>query len=54
VYLSSYAYLSDEERRALNLDAFQHLIFGGFMQDHETAHQWWGDEVAGRAIATSG
>jgi hypothetical protein len=45
VYLSSFAYLSDEERRALNLTEFQRLIFGGFMQDHETAHQWWGDRV---------
>jgi len=45
VYLSSIAYLSDDERRALNPDKFQSLVYGGFMQDHETAHQWWGDKV---------
>jgi len=45
VYLSSMAYLSDEERQALKLDEFQRLVYGGFMQDHETAHQWWGDRV---------
>jgi hypothetical protein len=45
VYLSSFAYLSDDELQALKLDEFQRLLFGGFMQDHETAHQWWGDRV---------
>ena len=45
VYLSSFAYLSDGERQALNLNDFQRLMYGGFMQDHETAHQWWGDRV---------
>jgi len=46
VYLSSFAYLNDEERRTLKLNEFQRLIYDGFMQDHETAHQWWGDQVA--------
>jgi len=46
VYLSSFAYLSDEELQALKLNKFQRMIFDGFMQDHETAHQWWGDRVA--------
>ena len=45
VYLSSIAYLSDEERQALKLNEFQRLVYGGFMQNHETAHQWWGDWV---------
>lgn len=45
VYLSSFAYLSDDERRSLKLNEFQRLVYGGFMQDHETAHQWWGDRV---------
>lgn len=45
VYLSSFAYLSDVEMQALKLDEIQRLLFGGFMQDHETAHQWWGDRV---------
>ena len=46
VYLSSFAYLSDEELQALKLNKFQRMVFDGFMQDHETAHQWWGDRVA--------
>ncbi len=45
MYLSSFAYLSDEERQALKLNEFQRLMYGGFMQDHEMAHQWWGDRV---------
>ncbi len=45
VYLSSFTYLSDDERKALKLDEFQQLVYSGFMQDHETAHQWWGDRV---------
>jgi hypothetical protein len=45
IYLSSFAYLSDDELRTLKLDEFQRLLFDGFMQDHETAHQWWGDRV---------
>jgi hypothetical protein len=45
VYLSSFAYLSDDELQALKLDEFQRLIYNGFMEDHETAHQWWGDQV---------
>jgi hypothetical protein len=49
VYLSSIAYLSDDERQALNLGELQRLVYGGFMQDHETAHQWWGDRVGWRS-----
>jgi len=45
LYLTSFAYLSDEDRRALHLSNFGQLIYRGFMQDHETAHQWWGDRV---------
>ncbi len=45
VYLSSFTYLSDDERKALKLNDFQQLVYSGFMQDHETAHQWWGDRV---------
>ncbi len=45
VYLSSFAYLSDEERRALHLNRLANLVYGEFVQDHETAHQWWGDRV---------
>jgi len=45
VYLTSFAYLSDDERRALKISDLDQAVYGGFMQDHETAHQWWGDRV---------
>jgi hypothetical protein len=45
VFLTSYAYLSAEERQQLRLSEFDNLMYDGFMQDHETAHQWWGDRV---------
>ena len=45
VYLTSFAYLNDSERQALHLSNFEQLLYQGFMQDHETAHQWWGDRV---------
>lgn len=44
IFLSSYAFLSDQERADLHFDALRRL-----MQEqipaHETAHQWWGDLV---------
>ncbi len=45
VFLSSLVYLSDDERKALQLNEFERLLYGGFVLDHETAHQWWGDQV---------
>lgn len=45
VYLSSYAYLTDQEREVLKLSPFERQIYMGFMLDHEIAHQWWGDRV---------
>ncbi|MGZ4820388.1 MAG: M1 family metallopeptidase [Terriglobales bacterium] len=45
VFLSSYAFLSPEELALTHLKASGMLMFGGFMQAHETAHQWWGDLV---------
>lgn len=46
VFLSSYAFLSSQERTASHLTPFENLLFSDFMQLHETAHQWWGDLVA--------
>jgi hypothetical protein len=45
VYLTSLAYLTDKERDELHLSRFDLLLYRGFMEDHETAHQWWGDRV---------
>ena len=45
IFLSSYAFLSADEMRAAHIGAAGALTFSGFMQAHETAHQWWGDLV---------
>jgi Peptidase family M1 domain len=45
IFLSSYAFLSPEELRAAHVHSAAALSFSGFMQAHETAHQWWGDLV---------
>lgn len=46
VYLSSAAFLSDEQRQnELNMNAIQQVIYGQVMLPHEAAHQWWGDLV---------
>src|SRR5262249_33720587 len=46
IYLSSTAFLSPEERRALGVrDPYVDLLLSRLMLSHETAHQWWGDAV---------
>jgi hypothetical protein len=45
IYLSSTAFLSPEERRALVHDPYVELLLSRLMLSHETAHQWWGDAV---------
>jgi len=45
VFLSSYAFLSAEQRHALRLHPPDSLLYDQLMQIHETAHQWWGDLV---------
>src|SRR5579864_4730543 len=46
IYLSSTAFLSSDERRALGVrDPFLELLLSRLMLSHETAHQWWGDAV---------
>ena len=44
VFLSSFAFLSPEERADLKLDPVDGLLDGQVLV-HETAHQWWGDLV---------
>ena len=44
VFLSSYAFLTAEERGRLHMDASRELI-DQQIPAHEAAHQWWGDLV---------
>ncbi|MFZ0914161.1 MAG: M1 family aminopeptidase [Candidatus Korobacteraceae bacterium] len=46
VFLSSYVYLSPEQRAALNLPPADQIIYGDVMMPHELAHQWFGDKVS--------
>ena len=46
VFLSSYVYLSPEQRAALNLPPADQIIYGDIMMPHELAHQWFGDKVS--------
>ena len=44
VFLSSYAFLTREEREDLHMNASGVLI-GQLVPAHEAAHQWWGDLI---------
>lgn len=44
VFLSSYAFLDEQEREALHFDP-QRTLLQQLIPAHETAHQWWGDLV---------
>ena len=45
VFLSSFAFLSPDERARLHMNPYDAVLFDELMVDHETAHQWWGDLV---------
>jgi len=46
IYLSSMAFLTPEERRAVGIrDPYAEFLMSDLMLAHETAHQWWGDAV---------
>ena len=45
VFLSSYAFLDDQQREQLHFDPVQSLLQQS-VPAHETAHQWWGDLVS--------
>ncbi len=49
VFLSSYAFLSPEERMQTRLEDHDKIIYENLMQAHETAHQWWGDLILWRS-----
>jgi hypothetical protein len=44
VFLSSYAFLNDDERTELHVNSFRKLLQQQ-IPAHETAHQWWGDLI---------
>ena len=44
VFLSSYAFLTPQQRTDLHMNAVQTLL-GQLVPAHETAHQWWGDLI---------
>ena len=44
VFLSSYAFLDDEERQQLHFEPFR-ILLQQMIPAHETAHQWWGDLI---------
>ncbi len=45
IFLSSYAYLSPEERRGLAIGPLEEILYSRLVVAHEAAHQWWGDTV---------
>ncbi len=47
IFLSSYAFLNDQQREELHFDPYRILI-QQLIPAHETAHQWWGDLVGWR------
>ncbi|HXE91727.1 MAG TPA: M1 family aminopeptidase [Terriglobales bacterium] len=48
IFLSSYAFLTPEERTRAGLGAVDNIRFGHVTPAHETAHQWWGDLILWR------
>ena len=48
VFLSSYAFLTPEQKRQVHLDRLE-TLFSGLALAHETAHQWWGDLITWRS-----
>jgi hypothetical protein len=45
IFLSSYAFLTPDERNQLHLERTENIISGQVLA-HETAHQWWGDLIS--------
>ena len=47
IFLSSYAFLTQDERQALHMGA-SHELINEQVPAHEAAHQWWGDLITWR------
>lgn len=45
IYLSSFAFLSPDERARERMSEWTNLFYSKLMVPHEIAHQWWGDEL---------
>ncbi len=46
IFLSSYVYLTPEQRTDLHISNADNLLYGEVMLPHEIAHQWFGDRVS--------
>ena len=46
IFLSTYVYLTPEQRAATHVTAADDILYGGVMLSHEIAHQWFGDRVS--------
>jgi Peptidase family M1 domain len=49
IFLSSYVFLSPEERTQARVGPWGNLLYGDVMQTHETVHQWIGDLIIWRS-----
>ena len=45
IYLTSYSFLTPEQRANLGMNEFVKVFFGELVLRHEVAHMWWGHEV---------
>jgi hypothetical protein len=46
IFLSSYVYLTAEQRKSAHVGAADNVLYGEVMMPHEVAHQWFGDRVS--------
>lgn len=46
IFLSSYVYLTSEQRVAAHVSPADSVLYGEVMMQHEVAHQWFGDQVS--------
>ena len=46
IFLSSYVYLTPEERAAAHVPQADSVLYAEVMMPHEVAHQWFGDRVS--------
>ena len=45
VFLSSWVYLTPEQRAQAKLNRFDSVLYSNVVPAHEIAHQWWGDLI---------